>query len=529
MKRPFEAQPQTNAEQSVVLAVDIGTTSTKALIVSREGEVHATHSVKYPLHVPRPGYAEQDPAQIAEAALEAIRNVMRTADVQEEQILCVSFSSAMHSLIAMDASGNPLTSCITWADQRAVHQVNELKANGLGLEIYRRTGTPVHPMSPLYKIKWMREHDDEVFRQTRKFIGIKEYVCYQWFDQYVIDYSLASATGLFNLEQLTWDSEALSVAGIEEGQLSQPVPTTQVLRGMKASVKEQLGLTRDIPVVVGASDGVLANLGLGILDQQVAAVTIGTSGAVRTTLKKPQTHPQGDLFCYCLTEDYWVTGGAVNNGGVALQWVQDLLQDEQTSGQAQSSQEKLERLNEWAAETAPGADGLLCIPLFTGERAPDYNANARGVFFGLTLSHKQRHMVRAVMEGVLFQLERVIRSVEQVGGSLTELRASGGFANSLVWRQMMADISGVETLIPDEIESSGLGAAQLGLFAMGVTSSLDAGWSRQAGSRYTVNADHHEIYTQLLPIYLGVYERLGDSFEQITAFQKSRYKPQERT
>jgi gluconokinase len=509
--------------KKVVIAVDIGTTSTKAIIVAENGAIKASASAKYPLHVPKPGYAEQDPDEIAEAVIKAVRRARVEAELMDSEIHCISFSSAMHSLIALDSFGKPLTQCITWADQRSVELANQLKASEAGLQIYSKTGTPIHPMSPLCKLMWMRVYDRAVFQQAVKFVGIKEYIMYQWFGQYAVDYSIASATGLFNLEALNWDEQALALAGVSKDQLSVPVPTTTVYKGIKSGVLEQLDLQEDIPVVIGASDGVLANLGLGILDNKVAAVTIGTSGAVRTTVNKPLTHPNGDLFCYCLTEDYWVTGGAVNNGGVALQWIQELLNHEEGRSAERSDQDILVLMNDWAEAAPPGSEGLICVPLFTGERAPYYNANARGVFFGLTLSHKQQHMVRSVMEGVMFQIESVLRSVEEVSGELSELWSSGGFANSLLWRQMLADITGVYTQVPNDIESSGLGAAKLGLYALGVSDTINPLWNDEQASSYTVNPDYHRIYQTLLPIYRKVYANLVESFDEISQFQKEHH------
>lgn len=503
----------------VILTVDIGTTSTKAMTVDEQGGIGASCSIPYPLHVPKPGYAEQDPDEMAAAVAQAVRKVMKEAGLRAADLHGISFSSAMHSLIAIDGGGNRLTACITWADQRSIRQADALKASSLGLAIYRRTGTPIHPMSPLCKLMWMKEQDKEVFGQAEMFVGIKEYILYSWFGRYVMDYSIAGATGLFNIETLNWDEGALAAAGVKPSQLPELVPTTAVLSGMRDSARQLLGLDADVPVVIGSSDGVLANLGVGIVSSEAAAVTIGTSGAVRTTLSRPLTHPAGDLFCYCLTEQHWVIGGAVNNGGIALQWIRELLYDHVR--EEMSDRDVLTAMNEWAASVAPGSEGLLCLPLFTGERAPYYNANARGAFVGLTLSHKQRHMVRAVMEGVMYQIASVVRSMEQLSGDIEELWASGGFANSLLWRQMMADITGVATRVPDDIESSGLGAAKLALYALGVTGSIDPGWKKGGGSLYNVNEQHHGVYERILPIYRRTYEALKASFDEISEFQKS--------
>ncbi len=239
--------------------------------------------------------------------------------------MCVSFSSAMHSLIAVDEALRPLTPCITWADNRSAGYVKPVKEQLNGHEIYMRTGTPIHPMSPLLKLLWFRDHRPELFAAAYKFIGIKEYVFARLFGEYVIDHSLASATGLFNLRSLDWDSEATALCGVRREQLSRPVPTTHVMQGLRAEDAARLGLAADTPFVVGASDGVLANLGAGAFEPGIYSVTIGTSGAVRGVVREPVTDPKGRLFCYALKEDFWVVGGAINNGGIMFRWVRDQL------------------------------------------------------------------------------------------------------------------------------------------------------------------------------------------------------------
>ncbi|UUZ85769.1 hypothetical protein LJK88_21115 [Paenibacillus sp. P26] len=203
-----------NVTKPYIIAADIGTTSSKTLVIDREGRVLASHSVEYPLHTPRPDMAEQDPDEIFQAVVTAIRTVIGKARVLPSQILCVSFSSAMHSLIAIDRELKPLTQCITWADNRSVGYVKVLKEELDGLGIYRRTGTPIHPMSPPLKLMWFRDNRPELFEQAYKFIGIKEYVFAKLFGRLVIDHSIASATGLFNLRELDWDAKALEACGV---------------------------------------------------------------------------------------------------------------------------------------------------------------------------------------------------------------------------------------------------------------------------------------------------------------------------
>jgi len=503
-----------------IVAVDIGTTSTKTLVIDREGQIRGSRSIEYPLLTPKPDVAEQDPLQIFGAVLRGIREALQQCNASASQVLCVSFSSAMHSVIAVDRELNPLTRCITWADNRCAGMLATLKTEHDAHQIYLDTGTPIHPMSPLLKLMWMKKEMPDLFRASHKFVGIKEFVFAKLFGQFIIDHSLASATGLFNLRRLDWDERALAAAGVGRDRLSEPVPTTRWVSGLPKHYAEEMGLMPDTPFVVGASDGVLANLGAGSFEPGHIAVTIGTSGAVRGVVREPKTDPQGRLFCYALKEDFWVIGGPINNGGIMFRWVRDELATLEAEEGRKRGQDPYDYLTELAAGVAPGSDGLIFLPLLAGERAPYWNANARGTFFGLALHHRKAHMIRAVLEGVMYRIHSVVAALEELAGKAVEIRASGGFARSALWRQIMADVLGTEIVVPDAIESSGLGAAALGLLAMGEIKHFDEirDWIR-VGARHVPDSGNHRIYRELTQIYHRVYMRLKDEFDAIASFQ----------
>lgn len=307
---------------AVVLGVDIGTTSTKTVAFDLTGRAITSHAVRYPLSEPLPGYAEQDPDQILAAVLATVRHAGAQAG---RPVAGVAFSSAMHSLIGLDAQGRPLTAVVTWADSRASAQAERIGASAGGLALHRRTGTPVHPMSPLPKLVWFREQEPKLHEQVAHWVGIKDYVLLHMCEALVSDHSLASATGLMDIHRLDWDPESLRLAGITVEQLPELVPTTSVLPRLSAAAAAATGLPPATPVVVGAGDGPLSNLGIGAVRPGVAACSIGTSGAVRVMVDKPAVDPLGGVFCYALTDDRWVVGGAINYGGVVLGWAGDAL------------------------------------------------------------------------------------------------------------------------------------------------------------------------------------------------------------
>ncbi|HAQ07738.1 MAG TPA: gluconate kinase, partial [Bacillus bacterium] len=490
---------ETNKEY--IIGLDIGTTSMKASIFTSKGRFVSSESIEYPIIHPRPDWAEQDPEIIYQAALDSIRLSIIKAGIDSRNLIGIGISSAMHSLIAVDENGALLTNSIIWADNRSVDYVNELK-KGKGHEIYLRTGTPIHPMSPLSKILWFKGERPDLFAQARRWISIKEYVTWKWFNQYFVDYSIASTTGLFNLNDLDWDKGALQLAGIDRKQLSEPVATTAVFRGIAPAAATYMGIPADLPVVAGASDGVLANLGVGAIDEGEVAVTIGTSGAIRTVVKEPLTDIKGRTFCYALTEDKWVIGGPVNNGGVALRWFRDQFGSEETEEAKLTGNDVYEVMVKAAERTPAGAAGLLFLPYLTGERAPHWDANTRGSFFGMTLTHTRAHFIRAVLEGVVFAVHSVGEVLEELAGESKEIRVSGGFARSNVWRQITADIFDQTVIVAESHESSGLGAAVLVLYALGHIDSLS-----KVKEMVHISEEQHSIpentavYGELFPIY----------------------------
>lgn len=506
---------------SYMLGIDIGTTSTKAVLFTEKGKVIANENIGYPLHTPDISTAEQNPDEIFQAVLQAITSI--TKKHPEKKIGFVSFSSAMHSLIAIGQDDKPLTPCITWADNRSEAWAHKIKDELHGHQVYKRTGTPIHPMSPLTKITWIENDRREIANKVKKYIGIKEYIFFKFFGQYVVDYSLASAMGMMNLKTLDWDEEALSIAGITSDKLSELVPTTKIFSNCQPELAKQIGIDPETPFVIGASDGVLSNLGVNAIRKGEVAITIGTSGAIRTIIDKPQTDDKERIFCYALTENHWVIGGPVNNGGMVLRWIRDELASSEVETAKRLGIDPYDVLTKIAERVRPGSDGLLFHPYLAGERAPLWNPDVRGSFFGLTMSHKKEHMIRAALEGVIYNLYTVFLALtECMDGPVTRIQATGGFARSEVWRQMMADIFESEVVVPESFESSCLGACILGLYATGKIDNFEI-VSEMIGSTYKHSPQEEAAkeYRELMPIFINLSRVLTEDYTRIANYQRS--------
>jgi gluconokinase len=301
-----------------VIGIDIGTGSTKAVAIDANGKVIAASQSYYATDNPKPGYSEQDPETIWQAFVKCIHEIVKKL---KHVPISVSLSSAMHSLVVMDSNNKAITPLITWADTRSENIAEEIRSSAKGEKIYRATGTPIHSMSPLCKIKWIKENEPEIFSKAFKFISIKEFIWHRLFNNYEIDFSIASATGLFNIEKLQWNKPSLNLCGIKSSVLSKPVSTNFIRKDLNKSIVAILKIPADTTFCIGASDGCLANIGTNAIKPGIAALTIGTSGAVRIACNKPLVNYDAMLFNYILDDKTFISGGPVNNGGDVVEWL----------------------------------------------------------------------------------------------------------------------------------------------------------------------------------------------------------------
>ena len=422
---------------------------------------------------PQPGWQEQDPDVIFQYVVEVLAEVW-AASKGKETLDGVVFSSAMHGLMAVDSHGKPLINILLWSDMRADAIARSLRQGREGFDMYQQTGVPIHAMSPLCKLMWLRQNQAAVFQHAHQFLDIKAYIWYRLTGEFRSDISVASASGLLNIQKQDWDTDAMKCAGISPQQL--PVPVSPAHTAHLLPERALRGaLPQDIPYIIGASDGALANIGSGATEAGQIAVTIGTSAAIRTVTTQAMLDASMRTFCYRLDENRFIVGGASNNGTNALEWLrlsvfQSLLTAETFANQV--------------LEVPASADGLLFLPYLLGERAPLYNAQVCGSFQGLTARHRQAHFVRAAMEGILFNVKMIAEALE-VHSPISTLHAGGGFSRNPLWVQMLADIFQKTVILPDEmIDASLLGALRLAGQTLGLSQMEES-----RGSKTTIDPD----------------------------------------
>lgn len=493
-----------------IIAVDIGTSNCKAVVTNENTKVlNSFQSSTKPIE-PKPGWNEQNADEIFNTVFNLLQQAI--AFCENKNISCVSFSAAMHSFLPVDKTGKPLMNMLTWADLRSAKYAHELEQKSISKKLYQITGVPVHAMSPLCKLLWLKHEANPIFKKTYKFISIKEYIFLKLFGKYVIDHSIAAATGLFDEKNLCWYDKALKIAGINQSNLSELLPVYHCETQLLPSVKKQLKLTEEVPFLLGASDGALANLGSGIINANNAAVTVGTSGAVRITSNKYLIDKKQRLFCYYIGDGLYITGGAINNGGIALQWLIEKIFEEDFKDES-----KLTALLQNTVSIQPGSEGLIFLPYILGERSPVWDENAKGCFIGLRFAHTKTHLTKALLEGVCFSITEVLHALEETSGSVKKIYLSGGIIKSDVWVQLLADISGRQIMVNDAADASALGAAFIGMKAVGIINNIHAAeMFLKSTKTFKPMRGNHLIYKKYSEIYSSLYNKLKDSFLKLS-------------
>lgn len=471
------------------IGIDIGTTAIKALLFSKEGNVLYESSQHVETLIPQRNYKEQDPHAILTAVIYVLSDISAYAKENQTNIDFVSFSAYMHSLIAVDKNGEPLTNCLLWSDNRSEEFAEHYRKNQKGIEIYAKTGTPVHPMSPFYKILFLRETQNEIFQKTHKFISIKGYIFYKFFNVYAVDYSIASATGIFDIFALDWNSLALQELQLVPENFSACYDSTHFFENMQAEYAAKTKLPSNIKFVLGASDGCLANLGSRGIEENVGVVSIGTSGAVRVTAPEPVIDSHGRTFSYLLKKGFYVSGGAINNGGIVYEWFNNTFVRDSS---------KMEKLLSASQEGA----GPLFLPFLSGERAPYWDSNLRGIYFGIDSLHQEKDFLRASMEGVCYAIADVYAVLKDVAGEVSVFYANGGFTRSDIWVQTLANVLQKKIVVSENYQAPALGAYMLGMLALKKYSSFrEMNFLLQDGKEFLPQKEKQELHQKRLSLY----------------------------
>lgn len=509
-----------------LLGLDIGTGGIKALLIDRDGNIHASHTTEISLQVPKPLWAEQNPDDWWQAVVESTHAVMAKASVLPAAIKGIGLSGQMHSLVVTDAQDAVLRPAILWCDNRTLKQRRWIEET-LGLETIRQwTGNPPLEGFTVPKLVWMRENEPDLYRRITKVFIAKDYIRYRITDEWLSEVSDAAGSAMFDITNRTWSAPYLDAIDIPCEILPECRESVEICGCVTETASKELGLAKGTPVVGGGADNPSSAVGNGIVREGRISASIGTSGVMFAHADTPKidTSMRVHSFCHCVPFKWYLMGVVLTAGG-ALRWYRDTLGAEEIIQAGKKGVDPYEVLTAKAAEAKPGSDGLVFLPYFSGERTPHQDATVRGGWIGLTLSHNKSHLVRSLLEGVTFALRDSLEILKELGIDVTQVRVTGGGAKNRFWQQMQADIYQTEVATMSVEEGPALGAALM--------AGVGAGWYDAIDEISDTVARVHEIiepdskkavqYNEFYSYFKTLYPALRKNFQTIHTITNSQH------
>ena len=501
-----------------LMGVDIGTTGTKALLVDEQGRAVASATAEYPLSVPRPNWAEQDPAHWWEATQKTVRELLGRSGVRAPEVAGIGLSGQMHGSVFLDEAHEVVRPAILWCDQRTARQC-EWITEAVGQEaLVAETCNPVLTGFTAPKIIWLRDEEPEHYARVRKVLLPKDYVRFRLTGEFATEVSDASGTSLLNVRERRWSQLVLDRIGLPREYLPEVYESPEVSGRISAAAAAATGLAEGTPVVGGGGDQAAGAVGNGIVRTGVVSSTVGTSGVVFAHLDEPRMDEQlrTHTFCHAVPGKWHVMGVVLSAGG-SLRWLRDALCSEEKAVAERLGCDPYALITAEGAEAPVGAEGLTFLPYLTGERTPYPNPNARGVFFGLSLRHDKRHLIRAVMEGVAYALRDSFEVMAAMGTPMSEVRASGGGARSSEWLQMQADVTARPHVVINVDEGPALGVALLAGVGAGVWGTVPEACDAaiQVERSCEPAPASCALYDRGYALYQTLYRQLEPSFDSV--------------
>lgn len=497
------------------LGIDIGTSGTKVLLVTEDGRPVASWTEEYPLHQPKPGWAEQDADDWWQATIKATRGVLQKAGVSGSQVAAVGFSGQMHGSVFLDEHGAVVRPPLLWCDVRTSEQCRTITEKVGGRErLLELTGNPALEGFTAPKVVWLQENEPDAYARVRHILLPKDYVRYKLTGELMAEVSDAAGTLLFDVEKSEWSQPVLEALGIEPGMLPPVVQSFDVAGRVTAEAAALTGLAEGTPVVAGGADNTCGAVGSGIVREGVFLSSIGSSGVVLTPSGTASKDPKGRVHTFNHSvKDQWYLMGVTLAAGLSLKWFRDQMSPAEKAVEAAGGPDAYDLLSAQAAQSPAGSRGLFFLPYLNGERTPHADADARGVFFGLSGAHTRADMIRSVFEGVTFSLRDSVEIMRELGREVSEIRAIGGGAKSPFWRQIQADVFGADVLTLEIDEGPAFGAALLAMVGAGrYKSVVEAADATVRIKDRTSPSENVETYNKSYEFYRSLYPAFKERF-----------------
>lgn len=518
-------------KKEYVIGIDIGTSGCKSIIVDNEGSVIASAVEEYPLYTPKPGWAEQEPADWWNATLKTLQQIVKKSSVSPNSIKGIGLSGQMHGLVVLDSNYNVIRPAFLWNDQRTYKQCKEIiDAVGGESELLKYTNNSMLPGYTGGKILWLKEEEPENYEKAKIFLNPKDYIRYKLTGEIATEVSDASGTGLFDVKNREWNEKLLEILDIPKELLPKCFESPDITGYITNEVSSETGLPKGLPVAGGGGDAVIQTTGTGLIGEGILGLTIGTAGIIAMGLDSFKFNSTGKLQIFCNNApDKWHIMGVTLAAGGSFQWFKNVLSKYEVERAKKLGKDVYELLDKNIEEnTLPGSKNLIFLPYLIGERCPYPDPNAKGAFIGITLRHNYEDFARSVIEGVSFSLKQVYELIIEMDSSLAvkEIRTSGGGSDSPLWRQVLADVFQLPVkTVSGSKEGGAYGAALVAGTGCGIWSSVEEATKvLKVETEILPTPEYKNVYDELYEIYKRLYPILKEIFDKLSECQKEGYK-----
>ena len=509
-----------------LLGVDIGTSGTKTVLFDIKGNGVASSMAEYPLYQPKIGWAEQDPVDWWKAVCKTTSQVIKASGVNPADIAGVGLSGQMHGAILLDENDEVLRKSIIWCDQRSSAECDEITERVGAERLIEITANPALTGFTASKILWVRNNEPEIYLKINKILLPKDYIRFKLAGVYATEVSDASGMQLLDIENRCWSDEILEKLEIKKEWLGQVYESCENTGTVTKAASVLTGLAQGTIVAGGAGDQAAGAVGNGIVKEGIISSTIGTSGVVFAHMDDIEIDMKGRVHTFChAVPGCWHVMGVTQGAGLSLKWFRDNFCIEEMRTADLMDTDPYILMDKEAENIPAGSEGVIYLPYLMGERTPHLDPNAKAVFFGISAAHTKAHMVRAVLEGVVYSLRDCIEIIRGMGINAAQVRASGGGGKSPLWRQMQADMFKTEICTINSSEGPALGVAILAGVASGVYSDVVSACDDIIRVKHTQLPDEKSmmVYDKYYKIYQNLYSHLEKDYKDLAKIMGEYY------
>lgn len=503
-----------------LLAHDLGTSGNKVTLFDTNGKLIDSKVYPYDVHYFNNGWVEQNPDDWWHAVCKTTKDILK--NLNNEDVIGVSFSGQMMGCLPVDRQGDPLRSAIIWADVRAQEEEKFLRSMMPIETFYKTTGHKPSSSYSLAKFLWIKNNEPEIYQSTYKILNSKDYIISKLTGHFVTDYSDASGTNILDLNSLDWSDQIIQLSGIDKKKLPELKKSTDIVGYVTSEAEGLTGLKKGTPVVCGGGDGSMAAVGAMCIKPGTVYSTVGTSSWNALTTENPLYDKEMRTFNWAhIVPGYYVPCGTMQAAGASLSWMKNEIARIETQIGKEKKISPYHIIDKMVESSTAGSNGTIFLPYLMGERSPRWDADARGAFVGLKMETQRKDIMRSVMEGVALNLN-VILDVYRERMDFESLVITGGGARSKIWCQIFADVYNTNIEVPDYLEeATSMGAAVTAGVGIGIYKTFDAIHDFiKIRNVLKPNEKNVEIYSDIKPVFEDCYEGLQDVYVKLAKLKK---------